>query len=343
MKSDALAQSQAKLTTLAHNLWWSWQTDGHAFWEDLFEEQWDACGHNPVFLVRDRFENLNLTGTQLSGVDSFYGRMQSYLGERNTWHSVNGEPMRDTLAYFSAEYGIHESLPIYSGGLGILAGDHVKSASDLGLPFVAMGLLYRQGYVRQEIDGEGRQLAEYREYDFDALTTVEVLAENGVPLEVTVPVMGDECVVRVWQVAVGRVTLYLLDTDHASNPEHLRPITARLYGGGTETRIRQELILGVGGAKALRAMGIAPSVYHLNEGHSSFLNLERMRHLKARGEVDDLTQAIRAIRGSSVFTTHTPVEAGHDRFTAELAAEGLDWFGEAFGLDRAARQSGDST
>lgn len=328
----------ARLRALAGDLWWSWQPGGAALWSAIDGDGWVEVAHNPVALlakldgatVAARFAEEPALEKRLAALEAARER---YLGDTDTWHDRAGQPIRGLVAYFSAEYGIHESFPNYSGGLGILSGDHVKSASDIGLPFVAVGLLYRNGYVRQHIDGEGRQVPRYVDYDFDALVCRPVTGPGGRPTRVEVPILGETCRVQVWRVRVGRVDLYLLDTDLEENPEHLRGITAQLYGGGHETRIKQELVLGVGGVRAIRAMGLSPTVWHLNEGHSSFLNLERIREQLADG-AEDVPRAIARIRENSVFTTHTPVEAGHDRFAPEMAWRHLAWFAEDAGLDR---------
>ncbi len=312
-----------RLQSLASDLWWSWQPGGADFWRDLDPDGWIRSGHNPVAIVADLAADAKVDEVAL---DALLEARRAYREAPHTWHDEAGRPLRAEAAYFSAEFGIHESLPIYSGGLGILAGDHVKSASDLGLTFVAVGLLYRNGYVGQQIDEAGNQHAEYPTYDY------ERLAPERTGHQVEVPIAGRTLRCDVWVVQVGRVKLYLLDSDVEGNDEDLRPITARLYGGGPEMRIRQELVLGVGGVRALAAMGYEPQVFHLNEGHSSFLSLERLRSLIAAGVPWE--EALSTVRQSSVFTTHTPVEAGHDRFAPDLAWAHLGWFGEAVGLDR---------
>ncbi|MCB9542777.1 MAG: alpha-glucan family phosphorylase [bacterium] len=349
MIADA-EKTAARLRAMAGDLWWCWQPDGPELWRRLDPTLWRATGHNPVAMLArleadgalaDRLAAFDPAdpGAALTALAALEAARERYLAEPDTWHALAGRPIRardgvGLVGYFSAEYGIHESLPNYSGGLGILSGDHVKSASDLGLPFVAVGLLYRNGYVHQQLDAEGAQVAVYETYDFDALACRPVLGPGRRPLRIEVPIAGEAAQVAVWRVRVGRVDLYLLDTDVDDNPPHLREITARLYGGGPETRIRQELVLGVGGLRALRAMGLAPTVFHLNEGHSSFLQLERLREVYAAGGVTGLDDAIGRIRGDSVFTTHTPVEAGHDRFAPELAWSHLRPFADALGLDR---------
>ena len=323
MMSDTPLGVRERLLALAHDLWWTWQPDGASFWCALDPKGWAASHHNPVELLRQLSADAPVDVEALARLED---RRAAELAATDTWHDEAGRPCHAPVAYFSAEFGIHESLPIYSGGLGILAGDHTKSAADLGLPFVGVGLLYRNGYVRQEIDADGRQLARYETYDFDRL------APRLTEVRVEVPIAERSCVCQVWRLQVGRVQLYLLDTDLPENDADLRTITAQLYGGDRETRIRQELVLGVGGVRALRALDIEPQVFHLNEGHSAFLSLERARALVATGA--DLSQALEHVRADSVFTTHTPVEAGHDRFEPDLAWRYLAWFAEAAGLDR---------
>lgn len=332
--------------TLAANLWWSWQPDGAAFWESLDAERWAASHHNPMAMVRA----LGAPGLQRAiaakpevarHLDQLVRRQRAYLEAKQTWHTLAGGPCDGGIVYFSAEFGIHESFPIYSGGLGVLAGDHIKSSSDLGLPFVGVGLLYRNGYVRQQLDAEGRQVNVYIDYDFEDLVARPVDDPSGDgPLRVTVELGhddggGEETVVcQVWRVDVGRCPLYLMDTDLEMNTGAQRALTAQLYGGGQETRIRQELILGVGGMRAMQRLGISAGVYHLNEGHASFLALERARQRMAVGAATTFEEALAQTQPQNVFTTHTPVEAGHDRFPMALAWSHLSWMAEALGLDR---------
>ena len=318
-----MSDIRKRLDALAHDLWWSWQPDAAALWAGIDPALWAATRHNPVDLLA-RVEGE--PAVDVAALDALEARRDAYLSADDTWHDEAGRPCRAPVAYFSAEFGIHESLPIYSGGLGILAGDHTKSASDLGLPFVGVGLLYRNGYVYQQLDADGQQLAAWHTYDFGRLVT------EPTDVVVEVPIDGQTCRCKVWQVRVGRVRLYLLDTDVDGNDATLRGITARLYGGDNEMRIRQELVLGIGGMRALTALGITPQVFHLNEGHAAFVSLERARNLVGPGRT--LADAVTEIRADSVFTTHTPVEAGHDRFAPALAWRYLAWCAEGLGLDR---------
>ena len=268
------------LRACALNLRWCWHPQGEQLWRSLFPEQWEKSG-NPAALVRALDpENLpDWSEDQLDELSRFAEALHTEADDVSTWYHAEGHRLEGPVAYFSAEYGLHESLPIYSGGLGVLAGDHLKSTSDLGIPLVAIGLLYRNGYVRQHIDASGTQLANYPHYDFADLAIEQVTTQNGQPVEVSVPIAGHDCVVRVWRALVGRVSLYLLDADVEANRQELRQITQRLYGGGSEMRIQQELILGVGGVRVLDTLGIQPGLFHLNEGHSSFLSLERLLSL----------------------------------------------------------------
>jgi len=254
----------------------------------------------------------------LDSLTKVLGAFDAYHAEPPFRGNSGGFRPGDLVAYFCAEFGVHESLPLYSGGLGILAGDHCKAASDFQLPFVAMGLLYRQGYFVQTIDAEGKQRAEYHESDFGNLPIVPVRGADGTELAIELAFPGRKLRVKVWQARIGQVTLYLLDTDLPENAERDRHITHRLYGGDRGTRLEQELVLGVGGARALEALGLKPTVWHINEGHAAFLILERMRSLAAQGLAQEA--AIEAVAANTVFTTHTPVPAGHDQFPAATVA-----------------------
>ncbi len=323
-----------RLRALSRDLWWTWQPEGPAFWEALDPALWRSTDHNPVAMLAAL--GPETAAARARGLGDLERSHHAYLNDADTWYARAGKPIGGLVAYFSAEFGVHESLPTYSGGLGILAGDHTKSASDLGLPFVGVGLLYRNGYVHQHLDADGNQIAIDVAYDFEKLPVTPCLGPDGGPLSVGVP-MGDGVVrARIWRVRVGRVDLYLLDTDVPENAPQQRAITARLYGGDNETRIRQELVLGIGGVRALGALGLRPAVFHLNEGHSSFLTLERARQVLAAGEAGSFAEALRKVRGQHVFTTHTPVEAGHDRFGPDLAWEHLRPTAEALGLSRPA-------
>ncbi len=344
-----MSELYTRLDEFAHDLWWSWRSEGAPFWAELCGEAlWKSTEHNPVACMAELGESIvdRMTPELLDAFEHLEAARAAYLGATDTWHDIAGRPLRRPIAYFSAEFGLHESVHIYSGGLGILAGDHVKSASDLGLNFVAVGMLYRYGYIHQTLDAKGHQGAHSSRYDFDQNPTLRVKDAQGNDLKVAVPIADRTCYCQVWSLKVGRVVLYLLDTDIPENDEDFRGITGYLYGGGSENRIRQELVLGVGGVRALRAMGIDPQVFHLNEGHASFLTLERIREVFERPSDDlqgearhqackaALYKAIEKLKDSSVFTTHTPVEAGHDRFEANFCWYNLQWFGRELGLTR---------
>ncbi|HUP30654.1 MAG TPA: alpha-glucan family phosphorylase, partial [Usitatibacter sp.] len=314
-----LPSELSRLEELANNLWFSWDRPARSLFARLDPQLWDAVGHSPKALLKSvdqrRLQEAAHDSVFLHDYDRVMATYDAYHGRRplgrNTGHSL-GEG--DLIAYFCAEFGFHESLPIYSGGLGILAGDHCKTASDMALPFVAVGLLYRQGYFQQTIDAEGTQHAHYYDSDFGDLPITAVM-KDGVPLEVTVEFAEHDVYCKVWQARVGRIVLYLLDTDHEKNrPEH-RATAHRLYGGDRNTRIQQEIVLGMGGFRALQAMGIKPTTFHMNEGHAAFLVLERMRALVKEGL--DFETAIEAVASNTVFTTHTAVAAGHDHFSFE--------------------------
>ena len=333
-----VAPTQERLRRLASNLWWSWDQDTTSLFRDLDPGLWRRLGHNPVALLQqmpvttidERASQLALHGR----INYAYRRLEEYLGSRDTWGERHAGVLRTRpVAYFSAEFGLHESLPIYSGGLGILSGDHIKAASDLGIPLVGVGLYYDQGYFRQRLDDQMCQQEEYLDVDSAALPIRPATTKDGQTVTVTVETRTGSISARVWTVQVGRTTLLLLDSDVEGNPPEDRELTARLYGGDERARIRQELLLGVGGARALRALGYTPGVAHLNEGHSAFAALELVR-LRMATEGIDADEAIRRVAAQVVFTTHTPVPAGHDRFSPDLVEEHLGPLREAMGLDR---------
>ncbi len=309
-----------KLRELARNLWWTWQPNVIALFRELDPALWRKVDHNPVeFLKRLPAEQLERRAAEMaldSRIDYAFRRLTEYLKDTDSWGAVHASILRARpVAYFSAEFGLHESLPIYSGGLGVLAGDHLKSASDLGIPLVAIGLLYAQGYFRQTLDANGWQQEHYLNADTELLPIESMAGPDGQPLLVAIETATGVLHARVWRVGVGRTTLLLLDANVPENSESDRSLTARLYGGDARTRIRQELLLGVGGVRALHAMGIQPSVLHLNEGHSAFALLEMISSVvKASGL--PFGEVVRDVSAMTVFTTHTPVAAGHDRFPA---------------------------
>lgn len=325
-----------RLHALAQNLWWSWDDDATSLFRELDPVLWRASGHNPIALLRqiplDQLEERASTLVLHSRINHVYRRMREYLSSRRTWGARHaGVLWARPVVYFSAEFGLHESLPIYSGGLGILAGDHLKSASDLGIPLVAVGLYYDQGYFRQRLDQTGWQHEEYIDVDSTQLP-IELATVEGQPVTVEIDTRTGSIAARVWKVSVGRITLLLLDSNVDGNQPEDRELTARLYGGDHRVRIRQELLLGVGGVRALEALGISPGVVHLNEGHSAFAGLELV-HQRMLREGVAADEAISRVSSQIVFTTHTPVPAGHDRFPAPLVEEHLGPVRDALGMD----------
>ena len=310
-----LPKRLARLEELAGNLWYSWDRPTRALFARLNPALWDAVGHCPKAMLKRIDEQRLLDASSdpafLDSMTRVLAAFDAYHAEPPFRQNSGGFRPNDLVAYFCAEFGVHESLPIYSGGLGILAGDHCKAASDFQLPFIAVGLLYRQGYFVQTIDAEGRQRAEYHDSDFGDLP-IEPVQKDGHELRIEIAFPGRALGIRVWQARIGHARLYLLDTDLPENAERDRHITHRLYGGDRTTRLEQELVLGVGGARALAAMGLQPSVWHINEGHAAFLILERVRSLTEGGL--PLEASVEAVASNTVFTTHTPVPAGHDQF-----------------------------
>lgn len=305
----------ARLEELAANLWYSWDRPTRAIFARLNPALWDSVGHSPKAMLKriDEQRLLDAAGDPafLDSLTRVLSAFDAYHAEPPFKQNSGGFRPDDLIAYFCAEFGVHESLPIYSGGLGILAGDHCKAASDFHLPFIAVGLLYRQGYFVQTIDAEGKQRAEYHDSEFSDLPIAPV-QHDGRELTVELAFPERRLLAKVWEARIGHVRLLLLDTDLQENRERDRAITYRLYGGDRTTRLEQELVLGVGGVKALAAMGLKPTVWHINEGHAAFMILERLRSLVAEGQSFDA--ALEAIAASTIFTTHTPVPAGHDQF-----------------------------
>ncbi|MBN1442469.1 MAG: alpha-glucan family phosphorylase, partial [Planctomycetes bacterium] len=312
------------LQEIAYNLRWGWNRNAVALFRRIDIDLWEKCEHNPVALLGalhpQRLRSLQDDDAFLAHMDSVHDELRAYLS-RSTWYSrVYEGKLRMRIAYFSFEFGIHECLPIYSGGLGALAGDHIKSADELGLPLVGVGLAYQQGYYRQVLNSDGWQQERYPDNDFYniPLTPMRDEEKREVTIEVEFPLR--KVAARIWRLDVGRVPLFLLDTNIAANEPGDRAITARLYGGDLDMRIRQEILLGIGGIRVLEKLGLPPTICHMNEGHSAFLALERIRMLMARHELS-FEEAREATRVGHVFTTHTPVPAGNDRFTPEMVVE----------------------
>jgi starch phosphorylase len=333
-----IAPAQERLWALARNLWWSWDHDAVSLFRDLDPVRWRQLNQNPVSLLAEfPLAKLESRAAELvlhSRINYAYRRLQEYLQTDRTWGTRHAGVLRPLpVAYFSAEFGIHESLPVYSGGLGVLSGDHIKSASDLAIPLVGVGLFYGQGYFRQRLDRDGWQQEEYLETDPTQLPLEAAIGKNGRPVVVQIETRSGSIHAKVWRVEVGRCDLFLLDSDVEDNTPDDRKLTSRLYGGNARTRIRQELLLGIGGFRALTAMGITPGVLHLNEGHSGFAVLEAIR-TRMEEEGIGFDSAVPRVSREVVFTTHTPVPAGHDRFDAELIEEHLGPLREKLGLSQ---------
>jgi starch phosphorylase len=338
-----IAPAQEKLWSLARNLWWSWDQDSTTLFRDLDPARWRQLNHNPVALLNEMpLQKLEQRASELvlhGRINYAYRRQREYLQTDRTWGARHAGVLRPRpVAYFSAEFGLHESLPIYSGGLGVLAGDHIKSASDLDIPLVGIGLFYGQGYFRQRLDRSGWQQEEYLPTDLNQLPMEPAIGKDGAPLTVRIDTRSGWIHAKVWRVRVGRVVLLLLDSNVDGNAPEDRELTSRLYGGDGRIRIRQELLLGVGGFRALKAMGITPGVLHLNEGHSAFVVLEAIRS-RMEEEGVSFDQALPHVSREVVFTTHTPVPAGHDRFHSGLIEEHLGPLREGLGVSHEALMS----
>ena len=333
----ALPVGLNRLSELAYNLWWSWNPEARALFETIDPTLWRLSHHNPVKLLQDskpdRLAALNDDPVFIRRYSAVIKLYDQYMSREGTWFSREYRNLHEmVLAYFSAEFGLHNSVPIYSGGLGILAGDHCKEASDLGIPLVGVGFMYPQGYFHQHITPDGWQEAHYEPLNRLESPITQAMTPSGAPCQVVVE-MGQRMVtVVVWQVRVGRVSLYLMDTDVPEFAPRDRELSARLYGGDQEVRLCQEILLGIGGVRVLRALGLAPKVWHANEGHSAFLTLELYRDLIGAGHSHQ--NAIEQVRRRTVFTTHTPVPAGHDVFPFELMDRYFQRFWEKVSLTR---------
>lgn len=350
----SLPERLAPLRELAYNLRWAWDHAAIRLFRTLDDTLWEQSNHNPARMLslvsQSRLEEAAQDTAFLAQMDAVYADFRAYMDGETWWSKNYGQELNPNqgfrIAYFSAEFGITECLPIYSGGLGILAGDHLKSASDLGLPLVGVGFLYQRGYFRQALNGDGWQQENYPTTDFYSLPITPTADANGNPVRISVEFPGRWVQAQIWKAQVGRIPLYLLDTNLPENNEADRHIAGNLYGGDNETRIQQEIVLGIGGMHALAAMGIKPTVCHMNEGHSAFLSLERVRRLLHE---DGMTfaEATEAAAAGNLFTTHTPVPAGFDIFPADLMykyfAPYMDDLNLSFDeiMDRGRRSPGD--
>jgi len=352
-----------RLSQLAYNLWWVWNPDAQRVFSAIDKDLWERVYHNPICFLRNvERARLNAVTNDRYFLD-FYDRVirnfDNYLKPLYTWFKhTSPERTNQLIAYFSFEFGLHESLPVYAGGLGVLSGDHLKESSDLGLPMVAVGFLYTEGYFSQRITEDGWQEARNMHLNFDEMAIVPLFNEQGRPLTIGVDLPGRTVFARIWQISVGRVPLYLLDTNVDENNPYDRQLTARLYISDLDLRISQEIVLGIGGVRALRALGYEPDAWHMNEGHSAFLTMERCREYVAQGLTFEAACA--KVRLSSAFTTHTPVPAGNDEFPmwlidkyfanfwpqlsltrdqfVEIACKSQPWGGDAYAMSVLALQ-----
>ena len=323
------------LREMTFNLWWTWEPSARRLFRHLDPDLWNRTNHNPVRMLQlsrqARLEELAQDKSFLRELKEVHDAFRNYLARQDTYGKTGaGAAIKRPVAYFSAEFGFHEAIPNYSGGLGILAGDHCKSASDLDLNFVAVGLLYRHGYFRQEIDKDGAQHAVSLNQNFHHLPIREV-QRDGAGLLISVRILDREVFAKVWQLPVGRIDLFLLDTDIPENNAEDRLITAELYGGDQEMRMRQEIVLGIGGVKALKALGIDPEVFHMNEGHSAFLAMERIRRKVVEKKLE-FYSALQIVASANIFTTHTPVPAGNDSFPREMMRKYFGDFAKELGI-----------
>ena len=327
-----------RLQEIAGNLWWSWNTEFLRLLKSMDNDLWETVDKNPIkFLKRvsqERIERASNDEKFVKEYNKVVKNFDDYMNSKDTWFNKNyPENKKDLIAYFSAEYGLDQIIPTYSGGLGILSGDHLKSASDMGIPLVGIGLLYKNGYFNQKIEGYGIQKSEYIDIDVDNLPITPVKDENGEDLILYVRFLRKKVYIKVWQINVGRIKLYLLDSDLEQNSNEDREITLKLYGGDQEMRIRQEIILGMTGVNLLKTLGLNPTIYHMNEGHSAFLTIELMKDIIEQKKVSfevakDITSA------KTVFTTHTPVPAGNDIFPLDLVEKYFKGYWERLGIDR---------
>ncbi len=333
-----LPQRISKLSEIANNLWWSWNTEFLRLLKMIDLDLWEASEKNPVkflkLISQEKIEQIVHNQDFLREYDKVAGNFDNYMNSKNSWFSKKyPNNKEDLIAYFSAEYGLDEIVPIYSGGLGILSGDHLKSASDLGLPFVAIGLLYKNGYFNQKINSRGEQCSEYYNIDLYNLPIHPVKDEMDNDVIIDIPLDGRTLYLKLWQINVGRIKLYLMDSDIEQNDDDFKSITLRLYGGDKEMRIRQEIVLGMAGVKALKTLNYKPSVYHMNEGHSSFLTLELIKNIMEEKQISfEMAKEIATVQ--TVFTTHTPVPAGNDIFDIGLIDKYFNGFWDKLGITR---------
>ena len=316
-----------RLDELAHNIWWSWNPKCKELFQNIDPELWTAVGHNPVLMLErlnyEKLEAMSKDVFLLDSMNAIYDKFRAYI-------DVEPDKSRPSVAYFCMEYGLTHVLKIYSGGLGVLAGDYLKEASDSNVDMCGIGFLYRNGYFTQSLSMDGQQIANYEPQDFSKLPIERVMDENGQPLTVGVPYIDYTVYASIWRVKVGRVSLYLMDTDNDMNSGFDRPITSQLYGGDWENRLKQEILLGIGGMLTLKALGIKKDLYHCNEGHAALCNLYRLTDYIKQGLT--FNQAMELVRASALYTVHTPVPAGHDYFDEELFGKYMSGYAEQLGI-----------
>ena len=326
-----------RLGELAYNLWWAWNPDGMRLFLQLDRRLWEEVSHNPIAFLhqidQDYLKQAAKDEYYLKEYDRVMGEFDAYMAADDTWFKQNHADLDGQLmAYFSFEFGLHESMPFYAGGLGILSGDHLKESSDLGLPLIGVGFIYKEGYFVQTITADGWQETSYYHFDFEEMPIISVVDDDGNPIMISIDLPGRKVKARVWMIQVGRVPLFLLDSSIEENKPNDRNLTSRLYSSDLEVRISQEMLLGIGGVRALRKLGYQPDLWHMNEGHSAFLTLERVREIIVTGKTFD--EAAQAVRNSNVFTTHTPVPAGNDAFPLWLIDKYFPGYWKELGLTR---------
>ena len=327
-----------KLDDISYNLWWSWNTDFLKLFKEIDIDLWEKSEKNPIkflrFVSQDKLEAATKNQEFLNEYDKVVRDFEDYMDAKGTWFSKNyPNNQNDLIAYFSAEYGLDETVAIYSGGLGVLSGDHLKSSSDMGIPLVGVGLLYKNGYFQQEIDGEGKQKEIYKSVDLTTLPIKSVKGKDGKDLLVRLKFPNGDVFLKVWKIDVGRTELYLMDSDIDENKKEYRDITTTLYGGDQEMRIKQEIVLGMGGVSLLYELGLNPTVYHMNEGHSAFLTIELIKDVMKYKQVS-FNIAKDIVSSKTVFTTHTPVKAGNDIFPVSLVEKYFDKYWERLGISK---------
>ena len=332
-----LPERIGRLNELAYNLWWAWNPDALYLYRKLNKTLWDHVQHNPIIMLQEvplaTLKKAAKDPEYLSSYDKVMADFDAYMNDKNTWFNRNYPNHSDkSIAYLSFEFGLHESIPAYAGGLGILAGDHLKESSDMGLPLNAIGFIYNQGYFVQKISEDGWQETSNFYLDFHKLPIIPLQYEDGSKVLVSVNLPGREIYAQIWKMQVGRISLYLLDTTISENSSYDQQLTAKLYTADLETRISQEILLGIGGVRAMRTLGISPAVWHMNEGHAAFLALERCREMVEEGKTFEEAAAI--VRKSDVFTTHTPVPAGNDKFPIWLIEKYFAPMWQKLGMSR---------